>query len=150
MNLKQWISISAIIYGVFMSHSLFATTDTVLATAQAPTLTPYYLFHDAGLTYKNGVAYIWVIVKAPEGWPARDCDHEWDRIHCRFETGYFALPHDSVIFDGNKRLKYIGNNQYLTIAKRKNIPFFDTWKINSSAQVQVEEGFNSAGILVFY
>src|SRR3990167_3122637 len=81
MRLSFSILMCAVIF--FFSSLTFSATETVEAQPQEPFLTSYYNFSRTGLTYYKGIAYIWVKTKAPEDWPARDCDHELDRIHCR-------------------------------------------------------------------
>ena len=132
----------------FFSSLSFSATETVEAQAQEPFLTSYYNFSKAGLTYYKGTAYIWVKTKAPKDWPARECDDELDRIHCRAETGYFALPSDAVIFDGKKRLKYIRNGRYVTLAKLEGFPFFKTWEMENNVQITVEDYFPAASLVI--
>lgn len=44
--------------------------------------------------------------------------------YCEHEILRYPLPPDQVIFDGNKRLKYIEDGHYLTIARHDRYPFF--------------------------
>ncbi|MBI3018584.1 MAG: hypothetical protein HYY61_01640 [Deltaproteobacteria bacterium] len=138
---------------VFLGILLFswpslAAIETVESQPQEPFLTSFYNFSKAGLTTHKGIAYLWVQTKAPEDWPARDCDHELDRIHCRTETGYFALPSDAVIFDGEKRLKYIRNGRTLTIAKLEGFPFFKTWEMENNIHITVGDYLESATLVI--
>jgi len=48
--------------------------------------------------------------------------------YCEHETLYYPLPSDKIIFDGNKRLKYIEHGHAITIASHDRYPYFPLFR----------------------
>lgn len=135
-----------------LTSFLFAGSDTVQAVVQEPLVSSLYTLTQAGITYEDGNAYIWIEAKAPEeDFPVRRCsdeDRRRSQVHCLYQYGSFLLPQDSVIFDGRKRLKYIRDGHYITIAKLEGVPFFKKWKVYDNVTFSVDEYFEDAGMIV--
>ncbi len=106
-------------------------------------LVPYYYITDTGLDYHHGIVSIVVhtegdcraepIQRCREFYPGHPYppnDPYWHRCYidyeprCNHQIGYYPLPADAVIFDGDTRLKFIRDGQYQTIARWDRAPLF--------------------------
>lgn len=73
-------------------------------------------------------------------------------FHCEHEKLYYALPKDKVIFDGDTRLKYIGDGLYLTIARHDRNPFFPLfrqWNFYNITYMQFGDNASTLDFLLF-
>lgn len=141
MNLKSHVSIIFTV-AFILQAPLFAAVYSVTGSLDEGSLmTPRYRVTgtDIGCDEKSKTAYLVVYsegdcewstsprcqdVFAPDhSWMYRDCWNEVEKT-CQKETGFYPLPQDQVIFDGDTRLKYVGNSQYDTIARKDRIWFF--------------------------
>jgi hypothetical protein len=155
--------ISVVIISLFISISEAKVPYRVTGEiADGYHLTAYYTIVDSWITYNNGIAYIGIDTQGDcRGYYIPDCHdhfyppHHWRecrdvrRVDCRNERGYFKLPADKIIYDGKKRLKYIENGKYLTVAKWSRIPLFGGWKLRDYVKIAVDRDLLEASLLIF-
>ena len=69
---------------------------------------------------------------------------------CQYQTGYYPLPADQVIFDGAKRFKFIGDGQYLTIARNNRVLRFlwRSWDLRKNTRVEPNGDFSQIKLII--
>lgn len=78
------------------------------------------------------------------------CGYESEK-YCSYQTGRYPLPSDQIIFDGKKRIKFIGDGQYQTIG-RNNRKWYYAWLnrewelIDESVDVEVAPDFSKVSL----
>jgi len=147
------IGLKILILMFFVSLNGGAGTIRVEATPEEPWISPLYTLVESNLIFEGENVYVWTKAKAPEDdFPVRDCspkDQEENPVHCRYQYGLFLLSPEDIIYDGNKRLKFVKNGFYITIAKLEGIPLFRKWKLRSNTKIQVGEYFEGATVSIF-
>jgi len=83
---------------------------------------------------------------------SQDSCRERTKLICEHQEGKFRLPADRVIFDGDKRWKFIGDEvsrQYLTIARNDRSGFTRTWQLRTYVELNVApNGYQSLTLTI--
>jgi len=130
---------------LYLSAS-FAETHEVTAEIQGPFMTPHFAITGTGLTVRNNVPHVWVDTEG-------DCYWSWSRYNesrlvCQHERGFYPLPSHSIVWDGKKRIKYIGNNKFLTIAKRGSFPLFRHYRMRDNVNIGVTNNLTRVTVII--
>jgi hypothetical protein len=160
---KKILFVFILIIGV---NSMAYSSYEVTGQLEGPKIKADYRMMGASITYAdNGHAYIQVITQGDCRMEHRfRCDSRYDhhrgwndcysgiRQTCNEQTGLYKLPVDAVVFDGDKRLKYVGDGQWLTIARKDRFPFFPLvryWNLRHKyVDVEVSDNYQSAKLII--
>ena len=145
-----------------LSSISFAGVHEVSASLEGTPMNAYYSIIGSGVTVDDGQAYVWVETQGDCYWTYRprcnnspyppdgawrDCYDE-PHMDCRYQTGYFKLPSEDVVWDGAKRLKFVRDGRYLTIAKRHGFPLFVSYKLKSNTAVAVSDLLTEVKLII--
>jgi len=130
----------------FSLSTSFAELYEVQAEIRGPFITPYYAINGTGLTVKNNVPHVWVDTQG-------DCYWSWSHYNearwvCRHERGFYPLPAHSIVWDGERRIKYIGNNKNLTLARKSSFPVFGKYKMRDYVNIAVSDNHTRVTVLI--
>ena len=135
MNQKAFIVLVCV--GVLFLSGRVSLAHTgmhvISATSQNMPLKPHYYMakHDVK-THKDGSATVVVTTEGDCEKPAIPfCTDKRDNgecksyyhHYCEHETLYYPLPKEQVVFDGKKRLKFVGDGHYITLASHDRHPY---------------------------
>ena len=74
------------------------------------------------------------------------------KLLCEHQEGRYPLPSDKVIYDGEKRWKYIGDGEYLTIARNDRASIFwlfREWHLRETVELNVTpNGYQSITLTI--
>ena len=114
----------------FYTSISFAETYCVTALNEVPNISSHFWVHKIYLTTEHDTPY--VIVEFMGNCAENDT--------CEFQVGRYPLPSDKVIYDGERRWKYIGEGNYLTIARSDRTwasPFQGEWHLRNYVELNV-------------
>ena len=158
-------TLSSVVFSLsilFLGSTSFAALHEVTASLEGAPMTAYYSIVGSGLTVDDGQAYVWVETQGDCYWTYRprcnnhpyppdgawrDCYDE-PHMDCRYQTGYFKLNPEDVASDGNKRIKFVREGRYLTIAKRHGFPLFVSYKLRGNTSIAVNDTMTEAKLLI--